>query len=106
MTLQAFRDGMSAFAPTYHYEAHTQENEYIVWTEYNREGYYGSNRRLAQKYLIQVDVYTRIEFTPLIEALESAWKEWGVAYSGSQTLYETGTKYIHHWWELEVLADG
>lgn len=107
MSLIEFRDLLlTALSAVYHYTAQDPPETYLVWAEYSANGVYADGQRVAKTQSIQLDLYTKTEFDPVLDALECVLTEAGVAFDGPDTEYEPDTGYIHHRLDCEVLIHG
>lgn len=105
MTLRQFRDLLLTVTPNvYHYVTKTQPDTFIRWQEYGGKTLSTSNRHTLRVARIQVDMFTKTEYDPLLDKLlRSLAGARGVAYSEPITDYEPDTGYIHHSVECEVI---
>lgn len=108
MRLIEFRDLLSAVLPAvYHYTApETPPGTYLVWNEYSAGGTYADGRRVVKTQQIQLDLYTKTEFDPMLDNLELVLTDAGIAFSGPNTEYDPKTGYIHNQWDCEVIVCG
>ncbi len=99
MTLLELRDLLLTLnLPVYHYHAHQQPDEYIVWAEYGTDDQIADNKNTETAYRVQVDYFTKTEFDPnvdkindLLDTDESRFRH--------PVDYEPDTGYIHHIWD-------
>ena len=101
MTLHDFRDILLTADPNAsHYESSKKEN-YTVWAEYGAKGLMADNRLQEGVWRIQVDRFTKIEYDPMITAINSALDRDDITFE-YQVDYEEDTGYIHHIWDCSV----
>lgn len=88
----------------YHYEALNADAPYIVWAEDNEfNSYAADNRKDGQTIEGTIDLYTKAENDPLMEAIPRALRNAGIAWEYSSTQYEEDTELIHVEWIFRVL---
>lgn len=69
---------------------------YIEYTSYDEEGaLYAEGEELAADYYIQVDIYSKGDYTALEDAIMEKMKSAGFARSGGADLYEDATELYH-----------
>jgi hypothetical protein len=101
MTLQEFRDILlTADSEASHYESMQKEN-CTIWTERGKKDVKADNRHFQSIWQIQVDRFTKIEFDPMVDVINSVLDRGDIAFSYS-VFHEEETKYIHHVWDCEV----
>lgn len=104
MTLPEFGALLAGVYPnTHHYRAEKERGNYAVWREY------GGRRRDVGRLVvrkIQVDLFTRTEFDPALDAIQMALGGAGVAFDAPRVMYEEDTGYIHHVILCEVIDCG
>jgi hypothetical protein len=102
MTLLEFRDLLLTIGVSvYHYSAHQDQGNYIVWAEYGDKAMTADNRREERALCVQVDLFTKIEFDPTVDEINSALNRDDISFEYLCD-YEQDTGYIHHIWDCEV----
>jgi hypothetical protein len=105
MNLQLIRDVCKSVLPkaTFHNEAGTKKDQYIVWNEEGQSSSsYADNRMQEQSITGTIDLYTKIEYDPLFDMLQVALKTAGITFRLESIQYEDQTKYTHYEWSWEV----
>ena len=87
--------------PVYHYSAHKDKGNYIIWTENGANGFNADNRQRERAYRVQVDLFTRIEFDPNVDKINAVLEHDEISFNYLCD-YEKDTEYIHHIWDCEV----
>ena len=87
----------------YHYTKSINSGyPYIVWAEQGEsDGFHSDNRKSEQTISVTVDLYTRSEFDPLVDQVQSLLNEksrWRL----NSVQYEDETTLIHYEWECEL----
>ena len=75
----------------------------MVWQEYGGKRQEGGPLLVRR---IQVDLFTRMEFDPVLPSIENTLDAAGVARDATKTTYEDDTGYIHHIILCEVIDSG
>jgi hypothetical protein len=102
MTLLEFKDLLlTTGLPVHHYHAHKQTNRYIVWAEYGGHNQTADNAITEKAIRVQVDLFTKTEFDPAVEAINSLLDRDDISFKYLCD-YEPDTGYIHHIWDTEV----
>lgn len=102
MTLLELRDLLLTVGPPVsHYHAHHQLDSYIVWSEYGGHNRTADNAIGEQAIRVQVDLFTRTEFDPDVEKINTLLDIDEISFD-YQVDYEKDTGYIHHIWDCEV----
>lgn len=105
MTLIQFCDVLKTVSnQVFHYEAFGGvSGEHIIWQETGGRSLYGSDRRQEVIREVQVDLYTKTEYTETLDKLLTALEEAEVSFEEPVTSYEKETGYIRHTIECEVI---
>lgn len=87
----------------YHYEADHKPDRYIVWAEDGSGTDLSSNNK-KQIQVVQgtIHLYTKQEFDPFVEQIQSALTEFGICWTLNSVQYEDEVKFIHYEWVFEV----
>lgn len=79
----------------------------LIWAETGEENSFNTdNHKTEQNIAGTVDLFTKTEFDPLVDDVQSVLDGLGVAWSLSSVLYEDETKMIHYTWEWSVAFSG
>lgn len=90
--------------PVYHIEAWQEtDDEYIVWQETGSRSSYASNVRSETIQRIQVELYTRKEYSETVEKLLKTLEENEIAFEDPVPDYDRETKRFRYIVECEVL---
>ncbi|MBP3701699.1 MAG: hypothetical protein J6I64_07400 [Lachnospiraceae bacterium] len=105
MTLEQFRDVLLGVTEkTYHNEAQGDiAQEHIIWQETGKRALHGDDMRTEVVWEIQIDVYTKDEYSPLPEKLQMALEENDIAFSDPVITYERETGLTRCIIECEVI---
>lgn len=101
MTLAEFRDLLLSADPEASHYTSGKTTNCTVWAEYDTNDVIADDGHYHTIYKIQVDRYTKIEFDPMVDAINLILEHPQIAY-GYRSLYEKETGYIHHVWDCEV----
>lgn len=108
MTLLDLRDLLKGIGPpVYHYhpgEKKIKDNKYIVWAE-DSEGASGhaDNKKTTQVVQGTIDYFTKTEFDPVVEQIQSALNSADIAWRLNSVQHEQETGYIHYEWVWEMV---
>ena len=73
-----------------------KENTYITFFNYLKQGEeYADNEEKATGYYIQVDVWSKNDYTELVEKVKNAMKAAGFRRTSAVDLFEEDTKIYH-----------
>lgn len=104
MTLQEFRDILLTVTDkVYHLEAWQEQEEYIIWQETGGRSLYGSGRRCATVKKVQVELYSRKEFTDTLDRLLDTLEEHEIAFEEPIPDFDPDTKKMRYIIECEVI---
>lgn len=105
MSLVDLRDLLlTTGVPVYHYEAHKQENNYIVWAEDGQgSANYSNNHMVIQTIQGTIDYFTKTEFDPVFDTIQGKLNSIDIAWSLNSIQYEEDTDYIHYEWLWELV---
>lgn len=87
--------------PVSHYHAHHQPDSYIVWAEYGGHNRTADNSIGERALRVQIDLFTRTEFDPDVEKINTLLDRDDISYEYLVD-HEEDTGYIHHIWDAEV----
>ena len=69
---------------------------YIEYAIYDEEGaLFAEGKELAADYYIQVDIFTKVDYTALEDAIKAKMESAGFARTSGADLYEADTLYYH-----------
>lgn len=105
MTLEQFRDVLLGITTkAYHYEAQGETTqEHIIWQETGKRALYGDDMRSVTVWEIQVDIYTKEEYSALPEIVLLALEEADIACEDPVITYESETGLTRYTIECEVI---
>ena len=105
MTLVDLRDLLVATGiNVYHYEAHKATGSYIVWAEDGQAGAgHGDNRMTTQIIQGTIDYFTKTEFDPAFELIQTKLNSSELAWKLNSIQREKETGYIHYEWLWELV---
>lgn len=90
-----------------HYYRRPTAFPFLIWQESGEgESFHGDNHKHEQSIAVTVDVFTKTEFDPLLDAVQDTLEELGVPWSLNSVQYEDDINLIHYEWILEVVAGG
>lgn len=89
---------------TFHYYATNKPDKYIVWAESGEVGSLAAdNRKQEQTIGGTIDYFTKMEFDPNIDAIQTALVNGEISFVLESVQYEEETRYIHYEWKFEVM---
>lgn len=96
--LKAFRDLLLTVTEhVYHYYHQAEDETYIIWTETGEDASdHGDNHKSEIGLSYEIEVFTKTEYSPVLDDLVTKLNESGYAFSYTAVSYETDTHYIHH----------
>lgn len=100
--LEKFRDILLQADPKAQHYRSTRKGNYTCWAEFRSSRYTTDNGTEDIKWFIQVDRFTKIEYDPMVEAIDAVLDRDDVAASYDCD-HELDTGYIHHFWTCEVI---
>ena len=105
MKLKEIRDFLLEITlNVYHYKAWQQHDTYIVWAEDGEsDAVHGDNRKEKQILDVTIDVFTKIEYDPIIEQLQEAFNDRGIPFELLSIQYEDDTGYIHYEYLIQAV---
>lgn len=91
----------------YHYFRPVTSFPALIWAESGEaESFHADNRKSCQTIQGTVDLFTKTEFDPLLDDVQTALEGLGVAWYLSSVQYEDETNAIHYEWTWEVASRG
>ena len=75
---------------------------YIIWSEDGADHFRANNKNLETAYTGTIDLYTKNQNDPLMEAIPAALNETNAAWYLNSVQYEEDTQIIHYEWVWEV----
>ncbi|AKL96625.1 hypothetical protein CACET_c31810 [Clostridium aceticum] len=105
MTLVELRDLLLTIGvPAYHFEAHKEKGNYIVWAEDGQgDSGYADNRMTTQVIQGTIDYYTKTEFDPVFKQIQEKLNSVDIAWRLNSIQHEENTGYIHYEWVWEMV---
>lgn len=86
-----------------HYRNYMQTDDYCVWAEDTEaNSVHGNNIKENQVIQGTIDLYTKTEFSPFVDAIQNAINIAEIAWRINSVQYENETGYIHYEWIFEV----
>lgn len=104
--LKAVRDALTPLTENvFHYWRPKMNAPYIIWAEISEgSSFNADNKKQEQSMMGSVDLYSKTEFDPLFDAIQSALNGVdGLSWSFSDAQYEDETGLIHHSWEWTIV---
>ena len=91
----------------YHYFRPVTSFPALIWAESGEaDSFRADNRKSCQTIQGTVDLFTKTEFDPLLDDVQTALEGLGVAWYLSSVQYEDETNAIHYEWTWEVASRG
>lgn len=91
----------------YHYFRPVTSFPALIWAESGEAAsFHADNRKSCQNIQGTVDLFTKTEFDPLLDDVQTALEGLGVAWYLSSVQYEDETNAIHYEWTWEVASRG
>ena len=91
----------------FHYWRPVKDVPCIIWAETGEDGSFNSdNRKSEQRIIGAVDLFTKTEFDPLADAIQSTLNDLGVTWALDAVQYEEETNLIHMTWVWGVIFNG
>lgn len=85
--------------PAGHYEYAGGESQYCVWAEDSEySSVEGDNYKLEQAVQGTIDLYTKEEYDPNVDAIQGALKTNRISFYLNSVQYEDETELIHYEW--------
>ena len=94
---------LSVTSNVYHYDATGAKGKYIVWAEDGQaDAVWADGKMQEQTITGTIDYFTKTEYDPNFNAIQTALNGIGISYTLNSIQYETDTKYIHYEWVFEI----
>lgn len=91
----------------YHYFRPVTAFPALIWAESGEaDSFHADNKKACQNIQGTVDLFTKTEFDPLLDDVQTALEGLGVAWYLSSVQYEDETNAIHYEWTWEVASRG
>ena len=92
---------------SYHYWRSTRQRPFLVWQEEGEDGaLHADDRKVSQVVSGSIDYFTKTEYDPIVEDIQTALQELQGKISFGWRLdsvqYEEETNYIHWQWRFSV----
>lgn len=82
----------------------TVKAPYAVWQEDSEgQSFHASNTKVEQVLTATVDYYTLSEFDSMIDSIQVAFNDAGIAWRLNSFQYELETSLLHYEWLIEVI---
>lgn len=91
----------------YHYRRADEQIPCIIWQEDGEDGRFNADN-IKQRQVISgtVDYFTKVEFDPIVDRIQSAFnelqKQTVFAWELNSVQYEEDTNLIHHEWRFSI----
>jgi hypothetical protein len=104
MTLQEFKDVLLTVTDkVYHLEAWQESEEYMVWQELQPKSQHGDNGRGEVVQRVQVELFTKKEFTPTLDKLIEVLEKNDIAFEEPIPDYDSNEKTMRYIIRCEVV---
>lgn len=90
----------------FHFEAHEQSDQYIVWSEDGALPTYADNKSLTKIITGTIDYFTKKENDIQIWEIEQVLNDLKIAHKLNSIQHEKDTGFIHYEWTWEMIIDG
>ena len=88
----------------YHYWRPVKTVPCLIWAENGEENSFHSNNRKSEQCITgTVDLFTKTEFDPLADSVQSTLNDIGVAWRLESVQFEDETNMIHMEWSWEII---
>lgn len=106
--LQQIGMAFAAVTPKcYHYWRPVKNVPCLIWAESGEDNSFHSNNRKSEQRIVgTVDLFTKTEFDPIADSVQSTLDNLGVTWSLTSVQYEDETNLIHYEWSWGVIFDG
>lgn len=82
----------------------TGPGNYTRWAEYGAAALYAGNGHQERVWRIQVDRFTKLENDSVVASIDAVLERDEIAIRDHLVDVEADTGYIHHMWDIEVVA--
>ncbi len=105
MNLVDFKNRMAELSvPVSHYFTAKKTDQYVVWAEDGEASASHANNQKSLRILSgTVDYFTKIEFDPVIEEIESKFNDMNIAWKLNSVQSEEDTGFTHYEWVWEMV---
>ena len=101
--LQPIGAALAEIVPqTFHYWRPVQTAPWLIWAEDGENGLSADGQKAEQGITGTADYYTKQEYDPNVDAIQTAFDQLGLAWYLSDVFYEDTTNLIHYSWTWEV----
>lgn len=103
--LRAFGTALDSALPglVYHYRRPSGTFPVVIWQEdFEANSFDSDNCKVEQAMHGTVDYYTKTEYDPNVDVIQTALLGYGCAWRVNSVQYEDETGLIHYEWEFEV----
>lgn len=89
---------------TYHYFRPVKDAPCLIWYETGEDNSFNAdNHKAEQRITGTVDCFTKTEFDPLLDEVQTALDSLGLTWSLDSVQYEDETNLIHYSWNWGVI---
>lgn len=105
MTLVDLKNALLAVSnKTYHFSGIGATPPYIVWAEDGQADAVWADGKMQEQVMTgTIDLFTKTEYDPLFNAIQTALNGIDISYRLESIQYEEDTKLIHYEWSWELV---
>ena len=97
--LESIGTALAAAVPnTYHYFRPNLQPPFCIWAEESGSSFTADNKTVEHAPTGTVDYFSKQEYDPALDAIESTLSGLGLIWALNSVQYEDETKLIHHEW--------
>ena len=97
--LESIGTALAAAVPnTYHYFRPNLQPPFCIWAEESGDGFAADNKTAEHALTSTVDYFSKQEYDPALDAIESTLSGLGLIWELNSVQYEDETELIHHEW--------
>ena len=86
-----------------HYTRTKAAPPFLIWAEDGEEeSFHSNNRKSEQQITGTVNYYTKTEFDPLVDVIQSILNDNTIAWTLEAVMYEEETELIHYTWRWSI----
>lgn len=105
--LKQIGEAFAAITPNCSHYYRTDGFPAVVWAESGEdESFNSDNQKSEQRIIGYIDLFTKTEFDPLCDAVQTTLADLGVTWRLNSVQYEDETNVIHYEWEWGVTFNG
>lgn len=92
---------------SHHYWRPVKDVPCLIWAEDGEDrSFHAGNKKAEQRIVGTVDLFTKTEFDPLADSVQTALNDLGVTWRLESVQYEDDTNLIHYEWRWGVTFNG